>query len=191
MYDILLKENTLDAKAMNDIIDKLEEKGYINDQAYLMNHLEKMNDSLEGKEKIIRTLVKKGLPYEMVKEAVDSYSDASERAKAIRYISKNEKTMKEGSVKMKKQMLISRLINHGYSFDVAKDVVNHYEFTDEFLNDKDSLYKTIQKAIRTYSRKYSGEDLKRMVLNQLIRKGFSSEDVLVAIEEMEIFNDEN
>ena len=191
MYDILLKDNTLDAKTMNDMIDKLEEKGYINDQSYLMNHLEKMSDSLEGKQKIIRTLVKKGLPYEMVKEGVDSYSDASERTKAIRYIKKNEKLMKEGSVKMKKQMLISRLINHGYSFDIAKDVVNNYEFTDDFLNDTDSLYKAIQKAIRTYSRKYSGQDLKRMVLNQLIRKGFSSDDVLMAIEEMEIFKDEN
>jgi len=127
----------------------------------------------------------------MVKEGVDSYSDASERTKAIRYIKKNEKLMKEGSVKMKKQMLISRLINHGYSFDIAKDVVNNYEFTDDFLNDTDSLYKAIQKAIRTYSRKYSGQDLKRMVLNQLIRKGFSSDDVLMAIEEMEIFKDEN
>ena len=191
MYDILLKDNTLDAKTMNDMIDKLEEKGYINDQFYLMKHLEKMSDSLEGKQKIIRTLVKKGLPYEMVKEGVDSYSDASERTKAIRYIKKNEKLMKEGSVKMKKQMLISRLINHGYSFDIAKDVVNNYEFTDDFLNDTDSLYKAIQKAIRTYSRKYSGQDLKRMVLNQLIRKGFSSDDVLMAIEEMEIFKDEN
>ena len=157
----------------------------------VVNHLEKMSDSLEGKQKIIRTLVKKGLPYEMVKEGVDSYSDASERTKAIRYIKKNEKLMKEGSVKMKKQMLISRLINHGYSFDIAKDVVNNYEFTDDFLNDTDSLYKAIQKAIRTYSRKYSGQDLKRMVLNQLIRKGFSSDDVLMAIEEMEIFKDEN
>ena len=92
---------------------------------------------------------------------------------------------------MKKQMLISRLVNKGYSFDIAKDVVSHYEFTEDFLDDKDSLVRAIQKAAKTYSKKYSGDELKRMVLSQLIRKGFNSEDVIIEIEGMGIFNDEN
>lgn len=191
MYDILLKDNTLDARQMNDMIDQLEAKGYINDEAYLMNYLEKMNDSLEGKQKIIRNLVKKGIPYEDVKKACNSFTDSSERHKAIHFVSKNEKTLKDGSVSMKKQMLISRLMNRGFSFDIAKEVVNSYEFTDEFLNDKNALQKALQKAVRTYSRKYSGDALRRMVLNQMIRKGFNSEDVLIELEEMELLNDED
>ena len=45
--------------------------------------------------------------------------------------------------------------------------------------------------MKTYSKKYSGDELKRMVLSQLIRKGFNSEDVIIEIEGMGIFNDEN
>lgn len=191
MYDILLKDGTLDTKQMNDMIEKLEQKGYIDDKALLLSQLDKMSDSTEGKQKILKTLVKRGLPYDDVKEAMESYSDSNEKAKALRYISRQEKSMKEGSVKLKKQMLISRLINRGFTFEVAKEAIDHYEFTDEFLNDHDALQKAIQKAIRTYSKKYSGQELKRYVLAALIRKGYSSEDVLIEIEGMAIFDEEN
>lgn len=191
MYDILLQDGTLDAKQMNEMIDKLEQKGYINDEKYLMNSIEKMMDASEGKQKILRELVRKGIPYDTIKEVLDTYDDDNEKSKAIRFVSKIEKTMRAGSVKMKKQMLISRLIKKGFSFDIAKDVVSHYAFTEDFLDDKDYLEKAIQKAIKSYSKKYSGNELKRMVLSQLVRKGFNSEDVLIEIEGMEIFNEED
>ena len=191
MYDILLKDGTLDTKQMNDMIEKLEQKGYINDTSYMANYIERKIDLSEGKQKIIHELVKKGIDYDTIKEALESYDDDNEKSKAKRFISKIEKTMKAGSVKMKKQMLISRLVNKGFSFDIAKDVVSHYEFTEDFLDDKDSLVRAIQKAVKTYSKKYSGDELKRMVLSQLIRKGFNSEDVIIEIEGMGIFNDEN
>ena len=88
-------------------------------------------------------------------------------------------------------MLISRLVNKGFSFDIAKDVVSHYQFTEDFLNDRDSLIRSIQKNVKTYSKKYTGDELKRMVLSQLVRKGFNSEDVMIEIEGMGIFNDES
>ena len=191
MYDILLKDGTLDTKQINDMIEDLEHKGYINDTSYMVNFIERKIDLSEGKQKIIRELVKKGIDYDTIKEALESYDDDNEKSKAKRFISKIEKTMKAGSVKMKKQMLISRLVNKGFSFDIAKDVVSHYEFTEDFLDDKDSLVRAIQKAVKTYSKKYSGDELKRMVLSQLIRKGFNSEDVIIEIEGMGIFNDEN
>ena len=191
IQDILVKEQTLDAKQIERIIHELEQKGYINDTAYLYNFIERKMDLTEGKQKIIHELVKKGLDYDTIIEALESYDDDNEKSKARRFISKIEKTMKAGSVKMKKQMLISRLVNKGFSFDIAKEVVSHYEFTEDFLNDKDSLVRTIQKAVKTYSKKYSGDELKRMVLSQLIRKGFNSEDVIIEIDGMEIFNNEN
>lgn len=189
MYDILLQDGTLDTKQMNEMIENLENRGYINDALLLQNTIEKANESNDGQGKIIRQLVSRGLPYDEVKKAFEINSDTNEKEKALRFVKRNEKNMLQGSVRMKKQMLISRLLNRGFSFDVAKDVIEHYEFTDEFLNEKDSLKKAIQKAVRQYSRKYEGEELKRYVLSQLIRKGFNSEDVLIEIEEMGIFND--
>lgn len=191
MYDILIKDGTLDVKQMNDLIEELENKGLIDDQAYLENQLEKAKDSNKGKNKIISELVRKGLPYDQVKEVSDAMDDGNEKIKAIRFISNHIKSVKSGSVKMKKQVLISKLINKGFTFEIAKDVIDHYEFSEDFLNDKEALNKAIQKAVRTASMKYSGEELKRNVLGTLIQKGFNSEDILLAIEEMEIFKDEN
>ena len=38
-----------------EIIEKLENRGYINDTNYLLNHVEKMMETGEGKNKIIQT----------------------------------------------------------------------------------------------------------------------------------------
>ncbi|MGN1343900.1 MAG: glycosyltransferase [Traorella sp.] len=191
MYDILLKDGSLNTKQMNEMIEKLEKNGYIDDQAYLINQVEKMKDSFDGKQKMIRQLVKKGLPYEMVEQAFESYDDENEKNKAFMLLEKLERSISGGSVIMKKQKLISKLINKGFSFDIAKDVVNHYEFTDEFLNEKDTLTKDIQKMIKTYSNKYVKDELKQKVCNQLVKKGYYREDILNEIERMGIFDDED
>ena len=189
--DILIKENMLDENQINVIIEKLENRGYINDTNYMLNHIEKMMETGEGKNKIIHTLVKKGLSYDAINQILESYDSETEKSKAIRFIKKTENSIKAASVKMKKQLLISKLIIKGYAFDIAKEVVSNYDFSEDFLNEKDALQKAIDKAVRMYSKKYTGYELKKMVLNQLIRKGFNSEDVLIEIEGMEIFYDEN
>ena len=189
--ELLQKNYTLDDNQMNVIIEKLENRGYINDTSYLLNHIEKMMEDGEGKNKIINILMKKGFSYDSINQILETYDIETEKSKAIRFIKKTENSIKAVSVKMKKQLLISKLINKGFTFDIAKDAVNNFNFSEDFLNERDALESAINKAIRLYSKKYKGYELKKMVLNQLIRKGFNSEDVLIEIEGMVIFYDEN
>ena len=190
IYDILLKDNTLEISQINNLIEKLEEKGYINDRLYLKNYLGKMNDSIDGKQKFIRKLVKKGIPYEMIMNEMSSYNDSNEKEKAHKFLEKLEKTMHNGSVHMKKQYMISKLINRGFSFDIAKDAVFEYEFSEEFFQIDDALNKDIEKAVKVASRRYHGYERQRRVISQLVQKGYKKEDILEKLEEGEYFDED-
>ena len=187
MYDLLIEDGTLDIKQINDMIDKLEDKGYINDTLYMFNQIEHKQRSLEGKGKIIRDLVKRGLPYESVSEALDTLGDATERTKAFHYAQKLQLSIKGQSLKMKKQKMKQRLIVQGYSSSLADEVIAQMDFNEEASEQGALLEKAIQKAIKTYGKKYEGQELRNAILRALIRKGFTSDDVLIAINEMEIF----
>lgn len=187
MYDILIEDGTLDIKQINDMIDKLEDKGYVNDTLYMFNQIENKQRSLEGKGKIIRDLVKRGLPYESVSEALETIGDATEKTKAFHYAQKLQLSIKGQSLKMKKQKMKQRLIVQGYSPSLADEVIAQMDFNEEASEQSVLLEKAIQKALKTYSKKYDGQELKNAVLRSLIRKGFTSEDVLIAINGMEIF----
>ncbi|RHM99097.1 glycosyltransferase [Dielma fastidiosa] len=187
MYDILVEDGSLDIKQINDMIDKLEDKGYVNDTLYMFNQIEHKQRSLEGKGKIIRDLVKRGLPYESVSEALDTLGDATEKTKAFHYAQKLQLSIKGQSLKMKKQKMKQRLIVQGYSPTLADEVIAQMDFNEEAGEQAALLEKAIQKALKTYSKKYDGQELKNAILRSLIRKGFTSEDVLIAINGMEIF----
>ncbi len=189
MYDLLVEDGTLDIKQINDMIEKLEEKGYINDTLYMFNQIENKQRSLEGKGKIIRDLVKRGLPYDTVAEALETLGDATEKTKAFHYAQKLQNSIKGQSLKMKKQKMKQKLIMQGYTSSLADEVLSQLDFKQEANEQGVLIEKAIQKALRTYSKKFSGYELKNAVLRSLIRKGFTSDEVLLIINEMEIFNE--
>lgn len=190
MYDILIEDGKLNIQQINEMIASLEERGYINDDEYLAHALEKEKYRFEGKKKIIYELVKKGIPYEKVEAALENNED-DERNKALRYAEKIFNSAKGLSVKMKKQKLISRIMSQGFNFDIARDVVESFNYDEDEANEYDVLEKALNKSYLHYSKKYKGYELRNRVLSQMVRKGFNSEDVLIMLEDMEERNEEN
>lgn len=183
--------NRLPGLANEDVealLKELEEKGYINDQLYLQEKIEKMQFSLMGKGNIRRTLMNKGIAREDIDQALDALDDEEESQKAIQMAEKLMTTIKDKSKKMKKQTIVKKLINLGYDSDVALSASENLNFEDE--DDHSALIKTIQKAQRNYARKYQGKDLHNKIVLYCMQKGFIREDILNQLEEMEE-NDED
>ena len=183
--------NRLPGLANEDVealLCELEEKGYINDQLYLQEKIEKMQFSLMGKGNIRRTLMNKGIAREDIDQALDALDDEEESQKAIQMAEKLMATIKDKSKKMKKQTIVKKLINLGYDSDVALSASENLNFEDE--DDHSALIKTIQKAQRNYARKYQGKDLRNKIILYCMQKGFVREDVINQLEEMEE-NDED
>lgn len=173
----------LERRDIDSLLHELEEKGYINDQLFLTQKVEKMQHSLTGKGNIKRTLLHKGLQGEDIDAALASYDDEDERLKAVKMAEKLMMTIKDKSRAMKKQTIIKKLISLGFDSDIARNTGEHLDFESE--DDSDALDKTIQKAIHSYSRKHKGQQLKNKVLMYCMQKGFVHEDITDKLNEME------
>ena len=149
--------------------------------------IEKMKHSLSGKGNIRRTLISKGLEPELVEDAIQDLDDDEERMRAIKMAEKLMSSIKDKSRKMKKQTIIRKLISLGFDTDVAKSASEHLNFDEE--DDTEALDKTIAKAMRNYSRKFSGKQLENKVLVYCLQKGFFHEEIKNRLNEMEC-NDE-
>lgn len=165
------------------LLHELEEKGYINDELYMTQKIEKLQFSLTGKGNIRRTLINKGIDADAVDRALEGFDDAEEREKAEKMAEKLKISVKDKSSNMKKQTIIRKLISLGFDSDIARSTGETLHLEEE--DDSEALNKTIQKAIRTYARKYSGLQLKSQVRSYCIRKGFLLYDVNEKLEEME------
>lgn len=179
----LHRQPGLSVEDVESILSELEEKGYINDALYMQQKIEKMQFSLSGKGNIRRTLINKGLPAEDVDQALSMLDDEEERLRALKMAEKLMATIKDKSRKMKKQTIVQKLISLGFDSDIARSTSERLNFEEE--DDSEALNKTIAKAIRSNSRKLSGQPLKNKVLVYCMQKGFLHEDIINRLNEME------
>ena len=179
----LHRQPGLSVEDVEGLLSELEEKGYINDALYMQQKIEKMQFSLSGKGNIRRTLINKGIQAEDVDEALSGLDDEEERLRALKMAEKLMATIKDKSRKMKKQTIVQKLISLGFDSDIARSTSERLNFEEE--DDSEALNKTIAKAIRTYSRKLSGQPLKNKVLVYCMQKGFLHEDIMNHLNEME------
>ena len=179
----LHRQPGLSVEDVESILSELEEKGYINDALYMQQKIEKMQFSLSGKGNIRRTLINKGLPTEDVDQALSMLDDEEERLRALKMAEKLMATIKDKSRKMKKQTIVQKLISLGFDSDIARSTSERLNFEEE--DDSEALNKTIAKAIRSNSRKLSGQPLKNKVLVYCMQKGFLHEDIMNRLNEME------
>lgn len=172
----------LDDQQVQELISELEHNGYLNDQAYMMNKIEKMQYKLQGKGKITRYLINKGFDPEEVEAALEANKD-DESSKAQLLANKLKESVRDKSRFMKQQTIMRKLVSNGFDSITAKQVSEGLNFNEE--DEKFALDKAIQKGIRNYSKKFKGYDLKNRVLTYCLGKGFQSSEVLDKLNEME------
>lgn len=184
----LKNQKLIDDKEIDQIINDLIQKGYLNDYQYMMNKIDKMQYSLQSKGKIIQSLVEKGIAHEDVANALAQYDEAEERVKAVKLAEKLKSTVKDKSLNMKRKVIAQKLVRQGFESNVAYHASEVLNFEEE--DDQSALQKAMKKAIRTNQRKYQGNELRNRVVRTCIQKGFKSSDVLSLIDEMEWQNEE-
>lgn len=187
MYDFLIQQEKvpLTIKQINDLIQTLEDKGYINDEAYTVVQIERLSNALYGKQKIIRSLVNKGIPYQDVEKNLYAIDDEDEIAKATKQANKYMMSIKNKAVQHKKQMIYDKLYRDGYATHQIQEVLHSLNFEEDILLERMNVIKAVEKAKRNYMRKYSGKELRNKIITSCLRKGFLYDDISVAIEEEE------
>lgn len=191
MYDFLIQQDKveLDIKNINDIIDGLEERGYINDEAYTVIQIDRMDHALVGKKQILRDLVQKGIPYEQVEVHLKSLNEDNERMKCEQMASKYMMSIRNKSIRNKKMQMEDKLYRDGFAKEIIKDVVNELNFEDDLLQERVILLKALEKVHKNYAKKYEGKQLRDRIFKYLMNKGFMYDDIKHAMEELEEHNE--
>ncbi len=184
IYDWITQNTECDIDTVNHIVEKLEEKGYINDERYCSEQIVRLKAALAGRDKIIRTLKKHGLPYELIVEKLDQNTDGDVE-NAETFGQKVVNSHREESTRKLKNMVTAKLIQQGYSTEIAKATAEHLDYTRNEDHEMDNLRKCSYKAKKRYERKYQGTDLRNHVYQYCAAQGFDSEEIYTVMDEMD------
>ena len=175
--DYLLKYG-LNASEINTIIDKLKQYGLLDDDKYTQSRINYLNNSLISRKQIKTKLKKDGISDEMIEKYLDN--DDEDYAKAVKTAQKYSQTQRNSSTRMKKQKVLTYLLNAGFSYENSKNAVDSLEIKSE--NELELLGKEYQKALKKYEKKYSDYELKQKIYAYLLNKGFNSDDIKTVME---------
>lgn len=89
----------------------------------------------------------------------------------------------------KKSMIIDKLHADGFSYDLAKEIVNNQNYEDDLLRESVTLVKVVDKAIKNYIKKYRGNELRSRIISYALNKGFMYDDIVQVLEERNITNE--
>ena len=188
IYDWLTKKTSCDIETINAIVERLEMKGYIDDERYCAEAIARMKSALFGRERMIRELNKKGIPGEMI-EAMMAEQPDTEYENAEAYAKKAIRSLPGTSRRMKLMKLKGKLLSKGYSNEVADTVVSQLDLHENSFDELDNLRRCAQKAKKRYEKKYTGTKLRNTVYRYCSAQGYSAEDIYVILDEMEWDND--
>ena len=189
MYDFLIGKTTLDIGQINQLIDYLEQKKYINDEQYARSMVQSLQALLQGKQKIIRGLRNKGIAQELIDKVIQEDSQEAEVANALALAEKVKPSIRDRSLRSLKQKLTQRLMSQGFEFNVIEVVMRSLNFQEEEKGELDNLRKTAFKAKRRLSSKHEGTQLRNALFSYLDHQGFNLDDIYIILNEME-WNDE-
>ncbi|MBR3357574.1 MAG: RecX family transcriptional regulator [Solobacterium sp.] len=182
IYDWLTRNTSCSIDTINGIVEKLEEKGYLNDRRYCTEHILALENTLHGREYIVKTLKKKGIPIEMIEEVLAETS-ADEAGRAETFAARYAGSHRSDSVAKLKNGIRTKLLTRGFSSDIIDDVVEKLDLSAAENREQDNLRECVIKAAQRYSRKYSGAELRSRIYRYCASRGFTGADISAAMEE--------
>lgn len=188
IYDWLTQNTECDIETINNIVDKLESKGYINDERYCEECITRMKLALQGEDKIISELKKRGISYDMIREKLDARPN-DELDNAREYAKKCADSIRNESVSMKKKKIRAKMIQRGFKSELASQAIGEMDFMEDESHELDSLRKCALKARKRYEKKYESTQLRNTVYRYCAAQGYNSEDIYAILDEME-WNDQ-
>lgn len=188
--DDWLKFNTeCDRAQIDAIIDRLSDNGYLDDESYCENEVLRLKAGLNGSDKIRRELKLKGIDEQLIEDVLAKYSDEEDNAKIL--AEKLLKSHKSASSRKSADLIRTKLVQHGFSVEMANAIIHKLDFTGVSALEKANLMKQIEKARRRYSRKYRGAELKARIYKSCAQQGFSSADTISILDGMEWTDEED
>lgn len=186
-----LKETELvEYQEVNALIDKLIQKGYLDDEKLCMEQIQALSNNLYGPKQIISKLKQRGVKEDCILACMEQ-SKLKEYEFALAYATKALRQSQKSSVTKTKNTIRNKLMTRGYSNNTIEKVVSELDYSSNKENEDVLLEKLVKKAMKRYERKYRGYDLKTRIYRYCLTQGFHSEDINAVMDRMEWSHDED
>ena len=168
-----LKKKEYPDELIEKAIDTLKRQGYLNDLSYAKSYVNtQMITTHNGPYKIMRDLQDKKVDSDYINEAIEVFSFEEQEERVRKLIEKDIRSNHTKGGIVLKQKIYNRLKLLGYDISVLNKVIEGFSFGNDSMIAK----KEYDKLIRKYSRKYEGEELKRIVNEKMYLKGLKYEE---------------
>ena len=170
----------LEKEDRREIIDRLKSYGLLDDERYCISRISWYNRNNLSAKAISQKLNRDGIADDLIRKYV-TVNNEEETAKASAVASRYASSLKNKPLAAKKRMILNKLLNSGFSYEIGKEVTDGLEIDTD--HDLDLLEKEYRKAYWKYERKYSDFELRQRISAALYAKGFRMEDIRKVMEE--------
>jgi len=170
---IFLQKREYPVELIDKAILKLTEQGYLNDRSYTKSYINnQMITTNNGPYKISRMLLEKNIDKNIIAEEIEVFTPDEQKIRINKIIQKSIKSNNSRGGIVLKQKVFNDLKMLGYDIELINELLSNYEFE----NDLSIAKKEYDKLYRKYSKKYSGEELTRIIKSKLYQKGLKYDE---------------
>ena len=156
----------------NEVIDyaikRLKNEKYLNNELYIRAYInDAINLKLIGPNKIINNLLNLGFEKSEIEEYLEVIDNEIWLDKINKLIKKEINSNHAYSGNVLKMRIQNKISNLGFELNMISKLINNYDFNLS----REKKLKEKEKALKKYSKKYSGFLLEQKVKNYLYQKG--------------------
>lgn len=168
-----LKKRNIEDDLINHIIDKLKNDGYLNSDVYIKAYIyDNFSINNIGPLKIKKELISLGFDEEKIDEEIGKLDRDDILSKLNKMIDKKISQTKNYGGYILRNKIIDYFKDRGFELSDIENILNNKN-----LHDHDQLKKEYDKMYNRYSKKYSGNELEKVIKQKLYQKGFNYTDI--------------
>lgn len=193
-----LKKKNVEAEIIDQVIKKLGEYRYIDDEVYLKNYLENNRHlNYYGSRRMLQDLKKRGIGDELLLTLEDLFPKEEEYQSCEAVARKNLRTLNGQTAAQKRKKLYDKLGRMGYPNDMILEIIRiliseeePLELSEEEITVaenklREKLNRDYEKYARTHENKGAqGKDLMFRIKKSLMGRGYPYEMINEKLDEM-------
>lgn len=167
-----LKKKEVDDPIIPDVIHKLSEYKYINDEEFAKAYVQtQINTTTKGPEVIKKELFEKGIEQDVLTKSLTLFTLDEQVEKAIKLITKTIPKNNKVSERQTKQKLEQTLVRKGFTWEVIQIAMEEASTEKDTDEEWEALSHHGRKAHRKYEN-LDGWEYEQKMKQTLFRKGF-------------------
>ncbi len=157
----------VEARYIYQLVDEFTKKGYLNDDLFVVNYLNKYEKKYALK-RIEEQLLNKGINKDLIDKHISKKDNTFFEEHLKNIISKTKK----GNLYQTKQAVLRKMVSLGYDLKETEKRLNNLNIK---VDEDEALLKELNKLKTKYTNKYDPKEVNFKIKQALYRKGFNKE----------------